>query len=217
MKKLLIPFLAYWYIRFCGATTRWTIVGEGPVRELRAEGVPIIFALWHNQIMMLPYYYIHLLKGGKVVTLISLSRDGELISRVVRRLGFEIVRGSSSRRGGQAFMDLAGLVSEGYDVGITPDGPRGPRFEVQPGAPALASRTGARIVPIAYDVDRKKVLKTWDAFKLPLPFTRGRIVLGEPFSIAPDCSEEDLKEGRLVLKERLIRVNEQVETGRNRE
>lgn len=205
--SILAPHLASSYIVFCGRTTRWEVIGQDSVLTLKEKKHPAIFAFWHNQAMLVPYYYTRVLKGNKIVPLISLSKDGELISRTVKHLGIDVVRGSSSRRGGQAFLDLARKMKEGCDIGITPDGPRGPRCSVQPGTIMLASKTGAPIIPIAYNVRRKKVLKTWDRFIVPLPFTCGKFVLGEPYYVAGNADEDVLQRGRTELKDRLNRVN----------
>ena len=104
-------------------------------------------------------------------------------------------------------MELANMIEQGYDVGITPDGPRGPKYEIQPGAVTLAAKTGSPVVPIAYDVRNRKVLGTWDRFRLPFPFTRGRFVLGEPFYISGELNEENTKKWCGELKNRMSLVH----------
>ena len=102
---------------------------------------------------------------------------------------------------------MAQKIEEGCDIGITPDGPRGPKYEVQPGAVALAARTGAPIIPIAYDVKNKKILKTWDEFRVPFPFSKGRFVLGDPYYVSADADEESIIKCRSELKSRLNMVH----------
>ncbi|MDP8217909.1 MAG: lysophospholipid acyltransferase family protein [Candidatus Theseobacter exili] len=202
-----IPALASGYIDFCGKTTKWEVLGQEPLLKLKEMNQPVIFAFWHNQILLQSYYYRNILKGLKIASLISLSKDGELISRTMYRQGIGVVRGSSSRRGGHAFIDLAQKIEEGCDIGITPDGPRGPKYEVHPGAVALAARTGAPIIPIAYDVKNKKILKTWDEFRVPFPFSKGRFVLGDPYYVSDDADEESIIKCRSELKSRLNMVH----------
>ncbi|MCX7887254.1 MAG: lysophospholipid acyltransferase family protein, partial [Verrucomicrobiae bacterium] len=128
-----------------GATLRWRI--EDPCGLLaKVPSGPVIFAFWHNRLLMLPYLFRkHWQRRNrrKVAVLVSASRDGEKLAQVLGRFGLLCVRGSSSRRGAQALVELTRLVQEGYDIGITPDGPRGPRYSVQDGVISLAQLTQA--------------------------------------------------------------------------
>lgn len=158
---------------------------RGRVRERWGAA---IFAIWHSRLLYPAYHFRH----RDLQTIISRSRDGEIIAKVVQRWGYHVVRGSTSRGGSEAFRELLRRLEAGRDVVITPDGPRGPREEVQPGIIALSRMTGYPIVPVSYDASRRILLRSWDRFLVPLPFSRIRIVVGEP--IPPDADEESLRE-----------------------
>jgi lysophospholipid acyltransferase (LPLAT)-like uncharacterized protein len=126
----------------------------------------------------------HGLRGVTVLT--SRSRDGELAEAYARRFGLDVVRGSSSRGGAVALRALAAALRGGHDVALVPDGPRGPRYRLQPGAVALAALTAAPIVPLACGIRPARRLSTWDEMLVPVPFARCAVVFGAPLMIARD-------------------------------
>lgn len=136
--------------------------------------------------------------------LLSSHKDGIIISKVVGWLGIKSIMGSSTRGGAEAVKDMFRAIKNGNVVGITPDGPRGPNQKVQPGIIRLAQMTGAAIIPITYCTKRMKTLSTWDKFKVPLPFNRGIMIMGDPI-YAPRTM--DAEKGALVLEEELNEVN----------
>ncbi len=150
--------------------------------------------------------YLH--KGDRIRPLISQSKDGELIARVCRSFGLETIRGSSSRGGVEAVFKLQEEIQSGARIGITPDGPRGPLREVQPGALYLAQLTGRPIVPVAYGARRKWVFKGWDEFIVPKPFNRIAMMYGEPIFVKP---EEDLNRKAEELQKALNYVVHEVD------
>lgn len=178
----LLPLLACGYIRLVGWTTRTEQRIPDSVRACWTRGEPLIYVTWHRHQLFGTYY------GGwaRLRVLISSSRDGELIAAVATRLGFVPVRGSSSRGGAGALRALAQALEQGHSLLITPDGPRGPRGVVKPGVVALSRLTGARIAPVAVVPSRAVVLKSWDAFVVPLPLGRGCLVCGEPLDVRGD-------------------------------
>jgi hypothetical protein len=131
--------------------------------------------------------FVHRDEGIGVV--ISQSRDGELISRVVGGLGYVSLRGSSSRGGAQALRAVVRHIRRGGDVAFTPDGPRGPRYTVQPGVSYLARKTGHPVIPLGVGMSRKWVVNSWDRFQVPLPLGTVRICYGEPLSFDADDPE----------------------------
>lgn len=135
--------------------------------------------------------------------LISAHRDGELISNTVKHLGIDAAVGSSSRGGAGAFRNLIKNLKAGIWVGITPDGPRGPRMRATDGVVTLARLSGAPIVPLAYGISNGKVLGSWDRFLLALPFSSGVMIYGEPIHVGRDADTEGLDAVRLLLEERL--------------
>ncbi|HEX2717246.1 MAG TPA: lysophospholipid acyltransferase family protein [Gemmatimonadaceae bacterium] len=163
-------------LRALAASWRIRVIGDGGLRAARARRQPVIFTLWHGQ--MLPLLYQHRNEG--VAILISEHRDGELIAQVAHRLGFGSVRGSTTRGAGRALLAMVRAVESGRDVAVTPDGPRGPARSFAPGALALAQRTGALIVPTTAHARWAWRLGSWDSFLIPRPFARVVVSYGEP-------------------------------------
>jgi len=147
---------------------------------------PVIYCLWHNRLalcMVIWRRYVrrhHPVNG--LAALISASKDGALLAATLEQFRVQPVRGSSSRRGAQALVELSSALEDGVNVAITPDGPRGPCYRVQPGVAALAQLTGAVVMPISYRASRKLRLKSWDRFQIPLPFSRCDITFGPPLT-----------------------------------
>lgn len=163
-------------IRALAATWRVRIVnGEHP-RALRAAGTPVIFTLWHGQLLPLLMRHRH----EEVSILISEHRDGEIIARIAERLGYRTVRGSTTRGGERALLGLARILQSGGDVAVTPDGPRGPARHFAPGALVAAQRGGGAILPIAASASRAWRLRSWDRFLVPKPFARVTVAYGAP-------------------------------------
>jgi len=180
------PTLTRLYLEWVRRTSRVESIGEGRVRELMKEG-PVVFAIWHSRLMFLPHY----VASWRIAVLVSRSRDGEVITRVLERFGHEVCRGSSSRDGSKGFQSLLQALRRGKSLALTVDGPRGPRERVKPGVAALAKAAGRPIVPVAYDATRKHVFQSWDRFLFPYPFSRIRVVFGEPIWV-DGTGEEDL-------------------------
>jgi lysophospholipid acyltransferase (LPLAT)-like uncharacterized protein len=154
--------------------------------ELRARGVPILFALWHGR-MFLPIQ-IHRRQG--IVTMASRSEDGDIIARWLERNGYRVVRGSTSRGGGEALRQMVREIRGGRHAALTVDGPQGPPRAVQAGVLQLARLTGARILPITYSCTRPIFLKSWDRYLLPRPFARCVVVWGEPLVIGEELPDK---------------------------
>jgi lysophospholipid acyltransferase (LPLAT)-like uncharacterized protein len=194
-----IPSLGGVLHRFLGRTIRFAEVnaeGWGP-KAPRPENA--IYAFWHSSLLMASYFYRH--RG--IVGLISRSRDGELLTRVLEPLGYILVRGSTSRGSTQAFRGLVRHLREGRDVALTPDGPRGPREEAQVGTIELARMSGKKIIPFVFDCTRKRRLNSWDRLIVPMPFSRGVFVFGDPISIDRRADEEEIEAKRKLLEESL--------------
>jgi lysophospholipid acyltransferase (LPLAT)-like uncharacterized protein len=153
---------------------------EATVAPLWAARAPMIYAVWHGRILLLPYFYGH--RGSHVLA--SRSRDGELVTRWIRRFGLDPVRGSSTRGGGEALRVLTRALRAGREVVVVPDGPRGPREVLKPGVIALARLSGAPIVPTAVGASREWRLRSWDEFRIPRPFARCVVRFGEPIHVS---------------------------------
>jgi hypothetical protein len=188
-----------------GISLRWEEQGREHLAAARASGRPILFVFWHNRLLFTCYR----LSGERLVMMVSRSRDGDLIARAAHDRGIASVRGSSSRGGTAAVRALARAMKvSGRCGGITPDGPRGPRYVLQPGALLVARLAGALIVPVSLGFSRKKCFSSWDAFQLPWPFARARLVFGEPVSV-PDLEGAAAFEAcRADVERRLVAVTE---------
>ncbi|MEK7722705.1 MAG: lysophospholipid acyltransferase family protein [Elusimicrobiota bacterium] len=170
----LLSALAWLYVHFIALTSRISIKGDGfPIG-------PGIYAIWHRQEVLL----IYLQRNRGLCGLISKSRDGEYMARILLRFGFSFVRGSTTSGGFLSLRALIKAARSGASLAITPDGPHGPVFKVQPGAIYLAQKTGIPVIPCACALSKKKILRSWDKYQFPLPFGRIQTVYGAPFYVA---------------------------------
>lgn len=184
-------------------TLRWRL--DDPAGALpQVQDTATIVAFWHNRILLMPALYRRLLPERAGVALVSASRDGEKLAHVLAAFGLRCVRGSTSRRGQQALVELTRLAQEGYLIGITPDGPRGPKYRVQDGVISLAQVSGALILPASWTASPKFVFrKAWDNFQVPLPFARVTLRLGTPMTVARDAEEAGREKKRMELENAL--------------
>jgi len=170
------------------------------------HGGRYIFVFWHNRMFVMPIVYSRFYFRRKTGTataatvLTSASGEGTLLSKIVARFGMGAVRGSSSRRGAVALLELSGRIEDGYDVIVTPDGPRGPRYQLGPGVVFLAEKTGAHVMPIEVKYSRSIRLGTWDRFEIPLPFSRVDVTLHARHHIPPLESDEAFEAERQSLE-----------------
>lgn len=183
-----IPWLARWAVQALFATARFEVV-QTPAEGIAPVRRPVIFVLWHGR--LLPLAYLH--RGQGIATLISRSADGEYIARVMERWGYLTARGSSSRGGGPALRELVRAAQAGHSVAITPDGPRGPRERMKPGALTAARLSGLPLVPAAAGTDRAWWPGAWDRFLVPKPFARIRIAYGEAIPVPRDADGPSLE------------------------
>jgi lysophospholipid acyltransferase (LPLAT)-like uncharacterized protein len=178
-------------MKLLGGSLRWELKDEAGYLT-RPVGDPVLVAAWHNRIFALPLCYQWLCKARRPLTVLtSASRDGGFLSALVARFGIGSVRGSSSRRGSAAVRELAGELKRGADVIITPDGPRGPRYALNPGLMFLARQMGIPIMPVRVEYDDFWELKSWDRFRIPKPFSKVRVhfLPLQPIGKESDASE----------------------------
>ncbi len=203
----LIPFLGWLFIYLIGKTVRLKVIGEGNLKVLKKANGHIIYAFWHNRLLLITYAFRH--QG--IIALVSSSRDGEYLSRTIHKLGMVTVRGSTTRRGAQALLQMTKKLKSGSDGAVTPDGPQGPKYKVQPGVVHLAKRTGLPIVSLAYGAKRKTILKSWDSFIIPHPFSRAVLIYGPPLEVPRDSSEEVIEAKRQELEQTLGDITQQAD------
>ena len=190
------------------STCRYQREGVEHYDQFWRAGKPVIFTLWHGR--LLPCTHFHRHQG--VVTLISHHRDGEYITRVVRRWGFIAVRGSTTRGGLDALRELIQHVRAGRSLAITPDGPKGPREKMKPGPVLIAQRTGAPIIPVVSGASRASYFGGWDRFLIPHPFARLRIAYGEPVFVPRRAGEAEIQAIMDDVERRLGALMQRVDT-----
>jgi lysophospholipid acyltransferase (LPLAT)-like uncharacterized protein len=168
-------------------------------------GSPVIVCFWHNRILGITFAFdrIYPKKRAGVTVLTSPSKDGEILAQLVGAFGMKAVRGSSSRRGSRALLELVKLIRSGRDIAITPDGPRGPRYSLGPGIILLAQTTGTRIVPAHASFSRCVRMKTWDGFIIPLPFSKVSVTIDEALAIPAELTAEEFETKRKNLEDLL--------------
>ncbi|MBI5286709.1 MAG: lysophospholipid acyltransferase family protein [Deltaproteobacteria bacterium] len=209
LKDRVILALAPWvyslYMGFVYLTSRKTHIGFEKVWDRIDTGEKVIAALWHKDIVLAPYAYRH----KEVLTIASRSRDGEVIARVMERLGFKVVRGSSSRGGGRVLKEMVEYLKRGNAriAAITVDGPRGPAGKVKPGILFLAQTSGVPIYPVRCMAKRSISLNNWDRTKIPLPFNHLIFRLGEPLEVTEGADKGWLQRDREELESRLRGLN----------
>jgi lysophospholipid acyltransferase (LPLAT)-like uncharacterized protein len=207
--KLLLFIIPRFYslvLRFLARTIRKEVFFPERPRHFWDQGQHVIAAFWHQRLLMMPF-----LSWGKVSVLISQHRDGEFIARAVKFLGYDSVRGSTTRGGISALREMIRVFRKGSDIAITPDGPQGPKHVVQIGVVELARLTGAPILPVTYSASWCKVFGSWDTFILPLPFSKVAYLWGEPLFVPRDAGKDKLEESRLLLQERMRQITEEAD------
>jgi hypothetical protein len=170
---------------------------------------PVIFAIWHNRLLMLPRVFDPSFPSRQSYGLISASRDGDLIAIFIERSGYGTVRGSSSRKGMIALRQLVDTLAAGSNVLVTPDGPRGPVYSVSQGIVFLAQKTGAPVVPIHMEYSSAWRLKSWDRFVVPKPFATLRAIFGAPLQFAPLSEPHEFEAEQLRLQNAMMSLVEQ--------
>lgn len=180
-------------IRILAASLRWEI--DAPTRERLSDickGPPFIMSIWHNRLLLMPmiwewYIMQHRLKG---YVLISKSKDGEIIARIIHHFRLATIRGSARKGGSGAIRNLLKGLVEGRDICITPDGSRGPVYQLKPGIVLLAQESGAPIIPFHIEYSSYWKLKSWDHFQIPKPLSKAKLVIGPSVYVRPTSSEE---------------------------
>jgi lysophospholipid acyltransferase (LPLAT)-like uncharacterized protein len=206
----LVAFLICLVMNLVAATVRYRI--HDPHNFLaRKDFGQAIYCVWHNRLALSMKIYFTFSHQRQVTTglacLVSASRDGALLAQIFQNFGIQPVRGSSSRRGAQALRELATWAERGYDISITPDGPRGPRYIVADGAIVLAQITGLPIVPASYQLNWKITLKSWDGFQIPLPFARCEVTAGRVMFVPKEAGDEERKKLRQELQAELRAIS----------
>ena len=173
-----------------------------PVKNMFRKGKPAIMALWHGDFLSCLYNW----RNRDLAVVASLSKDGDLITKSLDSLGYQTIRGSSSRGGARVILEALKKIKEGFSVAFTIDGPKGPLHEVKPGIIKLAQKTGAPIIPMGLAYQNVIKLNNWDGTRIPLPFSKTLIHIGEPLFIDSSISLED---GCKMLKSYMFECEKQ--------
>lgn len=200
-----LGYLAGGIMRIWSLTLRFDVNGKKGVVCPHIRPDPVIFALWHNRIFTMPPIWQRTGgKGRSTVVLTSASKDGTTLATAMKTFGLGAIRGSSSRRAVSALIGMKKALKDGIDVCVTPDGPRGPRYSVQPGVIKIAQATGCEIIPIHIQYSSAWRLKTWDRFVIPKPFSQVTVVFDTPISIPKGISDSEFETACSELHQRLI-------------
>jgi lysophospholipid acyltransferase (LPLAT)-like uncharacterized protein len=192
MRRFLV-WLSALVIRLVGSTLRMTVEDHARILH-HPDHPPVIIAFWHNRVGLIAWFYERYARERSLFTFISLSRDGQFIAEVAEQFGVKAVRGSTSRKGMLAALRAVRAARDPRaDLAITPDGPRGPRYKIQPGLLRLAQATGRPIVAVTYELGWKYELNSWDRFQVPLPFSSCKLVTRGPITVPEDASDEQLE------------------------
>ena len=198
-KKIFRTKLAYsiicWigakYIKFVSFTTKWSFINKKYVENLWKKNESFILCFWHGRLLMMPLSWNN---KKKINVLISAHSDGQLLSKTVKYFDIKTIIGSSSKGGSEAIRNIIKSLKSGISIGMTPDGPRGPRMKINSAIIKIASLTGNKIIPLSYSVKKKIFLNSWDKFLVALPFGKGCFIWGKPIKIKKNISNnEDLK------------------------
>lgn len=205
--EVVVPWAGYLYIRLLKWTTRVVRQNDQALEGIRAEGGQYILAFWHSRFVMMRYVY----PDTRIVVLISQHRDAQRLGKILERFGLSTAAGSSTRGGVAGMRQVLRHVRDGFDVGIAPDGPKGPRRRVKVGVITTARLTGLPIVPVTYSCSRAVRLRSWDRTLLPKPFGRGIFRYGDPIHVPRDADEAEEERLRRRLEAILGDMTDEVD------
>ena len=195
----LISILGYRLVQLLGSTLRWKTDGLQHFDAIVAGGHQPVMAFWHGRILPATYYF----RRRGIVVITSENFDGEWIAGIIERFGYGTARGSTSRGGRKALLQLTRDMAAGRSAAFTVDGPRGPARVAQPGAVWLAKATGNPVLPFHLEASTAWTLNSWDRTQIPKPFSTVAIAMGEPFHVDAEADEAGLERARVMLEERL--------------
>ncbi|MBA4146707.1 MAG: lysophospholipid acyltransferase family protein [Verrucomicrobia bacterium] len=217
--KIVVPHSVKWHQRLVSflivqsakvVMLTWRARWSDRSGEFQGQQGPVIYCIWHNRLALSMFIYHRWTRKKRpakgLAAVISASKDGGLLADVLGKFGVKAVRGSSSRRGNQALLEATTSAEHGFNIAITPDGPRGPKYKIQNGVVALAQLTGLPIIPVAAFISSKVCAKSWDNFQIPLPFAKCEIEFGEAIIIPRDATDEERERLRLQLEQALIAI-----------
>lgn len=186
-------------VNLIGKTLRFEVEGWENFEQIEQDGRIPIYTFWHNKIFAGTYFF----RARKIVVMSSRSFDAEYVGRFIKRFGFGTIRGSSTRGGIGALVEMIHFMREGLPMGFSIDGPKGPKYEVKPGAILLAKKTGNPIMPFTLQSERYWELKSWDTLQIPKPFSQTLVLIGKPIYVGKNSNDETLENKRLEVQHSL--------------
>ena len=209
--QLVVGKIIGFYMLLVGWTTRWRKVNLAAPERFWAEGGGLIACTWHGRFMLVHTLWKYDGKVQPAKFLISASREGGVVIHASRTVGADVIRGSAAKggklKGGfEAMREMKRHTDSGGIIGLTPDGPRGPRMRAKMGPVQLAKLAGVPMLPLVWSTKHRVVMQSWDRFVFPLPFGPGALVWGEPISVARDADEAAMEAARLALENELLRI-----------
>ena len=212
LRSKLIYSLACWigakYIKFVSITTKWSFINKNYVDQLWDSNESFILCFWHGRLLMMPLSWNN---KKKVNVLISAHPDGQLLSNTVKHFKIDTIIGSSSKGSSMALRNIIRSLKSGISIGITPDGPRGPKMKINSGIIKIASLTGCKIVPLSYSVKNKLFLNSWDRFLVALPFGKGCFIWGEPIKVKRNISNNEDSKLSNKLEKILLKLTKEAD------
>lgn len=198
----------YVLISLIGKTLRYETEGWENFESIEQAGKIPIYASWHNRIFAVTHFF----RKRGIVVITSQSFDGEYIARFIQRLGYGAIRGSSTRGGVKALVEMIRLMRKGTPMAFTMDGPKGPKYIAKPGACLLAKKTGNPMMPFVVECEKFWTLKTWDKLQIPKPFSRAKVIITAPIYVSKTATDEEIEKKREELQSKLdelVKIGEQ--------
>jgi len=205
--RRILSFVASLLIRILGYTWRIEWRGEDKLRKAREISGQIVFSFWHGRLLVLSFTHRH----KNIHVLASEHPDGDLMGQTIEWLGFGHLKGSTSKGGARALRQLTSVLRNGFDVGLTVDGPRGPRGIVQQGAVEVARMSGSVVVPVSNSARPRRLFSSWDRFQFPYPFARVIVEYGEPIVIPSRATEKERAELKNKLQQSLNELTKKLD------
>lgn len=210
-QRFLIRFggwVFYALVKLIGMTLRFETDGVDPMADKGGGYKPPILCFWHDRIFSSTYFF----RDRGIVVMSSISFDAEYTARCIQRLGFGVIKGSSTRGGTRALVEMIRMMKKGTPTAFTIDGPKGPRYQAKPGPALLAKRTGSPIVPFILETSSFRSLGTWDKLQIPIPFSKAKVFFGEPIAVDSEADDTVLEAATESLQKSLDQL---VERGKN--
>lgn len=190
----LLVSLVHGYLKFVYATTRWEVIYIGAKFDTKClKGSILLF--WHNRLTTIPFLF----QNSGFHALVSPHSDGQIIAGILQKFGINTIAGSSNRDSLKAVKEMLLLLREGKPIGVTPDGPRGPKYKINGNVLAIAQRAEAKIITLSANITHKFILNSWDNFIIPLPFSRGVIIFSEEIDTKSSQLDNSYLESKLEL------------------